>query len=89
MRRQESRLKQIAEIIDISLTAYLMYRGADVKPRKLPTGKVAFRVESEDLDTLTDEFYNNPTVPLQDFLQFFKRVKSTIYDIGGVKSNGR
>jgi hypothetical protein len=86
-RSQEPKLRQITEITDISLTAYLMYKGADVKARKLPTGKVAFRIESPELDALTDEFYNNPTVPLQDFLQFFKKVKSAIYEIGGAKSN--
>jgi hypothetical protein len=88
-RNQETKPKQITEITDISLTAYLMYRGAEVKARKLPTGKVAFRIESTELDALTDEYYDNPTVPLQDFLQFFRRVKSSIYEVGGAKSNGK
>jgi hypothetical protein len=79
------KIKQVSEITDISLTAFYLYRGADVEPRTLPNGRIAFRVECEDLDTLTDEFYDNPIVPLLDYLQYFKRVKTMIYNLGGTR----
>jgi hypothetical protein len=79
------KIKQVSEITDISLTAFCLYRGADVKPRTLPNGRIAFRVECEGLDAITDKFYDNPIVPLLDYLQYFKRVKTMIYNLGGTR----
>ena len=76
---------QVTEVTDISLAAFLLYRGATITPRTMPNGKIAFRMEAENLDSLTDEYFNNPVVPLLDYLQYFKRVKSLIYNMGGIR----
>jgi hypothetical protein len=39
-------MKQVSETTDVSLASFLLFKGADIKPRKIVRGRVGFRVEA-------------------------------------------
>jgi len=70
------------EFTDNIIVAYLDYKEFLVKAKT--GGKlVSFTVSGPNLTATIQEFYNNPKVPIQNFIQSYRKIRSMIFNMKG------
>lgn len=70
------------EFTDTLLVAYLDYREFTIKP--VTGGKlISFTVAGRNLTETIEEFYNNPKVPILNFVQSYRKIRSMMFNLKG------
>lgn len=78
--------EEIKELTDSILVSYLHYKSFSVKPLCNNNQKlISFEISGKDLTTAIEEFYSNPKVPILNFVQSYKTVRSMIFNLKGEK----
>jgi len=74
----------IREFTDCQLTAFFDFRGYSITPIR-QNQRVAFIVRGYGIDDVIDEFYKNPKIPILDFCNSYKKIRSMIFNLRGSK----
>jgi hypothetical protein len=68
---------------DISEISFISWKtGEEPQPVRLPNGRIAFRFKSDIQDALSD-FYNDRPVPVQQFVDAVRTIRSLIFKLKG------
>ena len=82
---------KIVSIKDIHTAAYLEFKGIELTLCKIGT-RVVFSISADDLSyRLLAEFQTNPEVPILEYVNLLRRLRSRMLDVrdGTPNGNGR
>lgn len=79
------------ELTDTLMVSYLyVLRNFTIRPLITNGNKlISFIIEGENLNEAIERFYANEPVPIQDFCQAYKTIRSMIFNLKGERDNGK
>lgn len=77
-------MEQTKELTDSLLLSYLDYKGFSVTPKINDNNKlISFKVVGNNLDVAIQDFYSNPKIPILNFCNSYRKIRSMIFNLKG------
>jgi hypothetical protein len=71
-------------IEDPSIVAYCALKGLQIRPFRKESNRIAFKVKG-NVEPILSEILSNKKIPINDFLQALKSIRSTIFTLKGMQ----